>query len=280
VNGSWIDLAILAALGAVAEWTALRVLLHWRPAALIARNYRQVEVVSRGGATFAAPVAVGAVGAVLLGLDAEAVLAATLAAVLFGLLGWLDDARGATGVRGLKGHLMRLLRHREVTTGLVKALGGTGVGLWAGYMLGAEGWQVLPAGAVIALSANTLNALDARPGRATKLLLAASIAIIALTVRGPAPGAIGVLAVLLGAAAVFAPADLRERIMLGDTGANPLGAVLGISVVSLTSWPTWLAVAAGLLAFCMAADRWSLTAVMERTPGLGWLDRLGRRKLP
>jgi hypothetical protein len=46
---------------------------------------------------------------------------------------------------------------------------------------------------------------------------------------------------------------------------------LGITVVSLTGPTTWVVLAAVLLGFCLAADRWSLTA---------WLDRLSRRRAP
>ena len=279
MNIAWPELLILVGISAAAEGASLWALLHWRPRALVTRNYRQTEVVSRGGLTFAAPLVVAALAAGLLGAKGDAALVTVVATGLSGLLGWLDDAWGTPGVRGLKGHFARLIGHREVTTGLVKAVGGAGIGLWAAHMLGAEGWRLIPAGAVVALCANTVNALDARPGRALKLFLGAAVVILAFTGGQPMAGAVGILAALMGAAIVFAPADLRERAMLGDTGANPLGAALGISVVRLTRWPAWVVLAGVLLAFCLAADRWSLTAAMEHTPGLRWLDRLGRRDI-
>jgi hypothetical protein len=146
VNGSWTELLLLVAVGAAAEGAALMALLRRPPPQLIARNYRRAEVVSRGGVTFAAPLIIGALTAHLLGLQGEGLFAVTVAAGLFGLLGWLDDARGTTGVRGLKGHVSHLIRHREVTTGLAKAVGGTGVSLWAAYMLGSTAGGCCPRG--------------------------------------------------------------------------------------------------------------------------------------
>jgi UDP-GlcNAc:undecaprenyl-phosphate GlcNAc-1-phosphate transferase len=277
VNSPWAVLLILVGAGAVSEWVALTLLLRVRPPPLLSRNYRQAEVVNRGGATFAAPLAAGVALAMLLpGSDPPALGGAGVGALLFGVLGWLDDAYGTPGVRGLKGHLLRLIRRRQVTTGLIKAVGGAAVGLWAAHLLGAPGWAIVPAGAVIALSANTVNVLDVRPGRAVKLFAASAVIIMAFAWAPPVPAALAVLAVLLGAVLAFAPADLRERVMLGDTGANPLGAVLGMSVVAVAHWPTWLALVAALFAFCTAADRWSLTAALERTAILRWLDELGR----
>jgi UDP-GlcNAc:undecaprenyl-phosphate GlcNAc-1-phosphate transferase len=277
VNSPWALLLILVGAGAVSEWAALALLLRAPPPSLLSRNYRQAEVVNRGGVTLAAPLGVGAVLALLLAdADASPLCGVGVGVLLFGVLGWLDDAYGTPGVRGLEGHFLRLLRRGQVTTGLIKAVGGAAVGLWAAYLLGAAGWAIVPAGVLIALSANTVNILDVRPGRAVKLFAASAVIIMAFAWAPPVPAPLAVLVALLGAALAFAPADLRERVMLGDTGANPLGAVLGMSVVVVTHWPAWLALAAMLLAFCAAADRWSLTAALERTAILRWLDDLGR----
>jgi UDP-N-acetylmuramyl pentapeptide phosphotransferase/UDP-N-acetylglucosamine-1-phosphate transferase len=176
----------------------------------------------------------------------------------------------------MKGHLAALAKNRRVTTGLAKAVGGAAVGIWAAYVWGATGWAVLPAGALVAVSANTINVLDARPGRAVKGFVLASVIVLALSCRAPLPGAVGVLAALLGAAIVFAWADLGERVMLGDTGANPLGCVLGMGVLGLTSWPVWLALSVALALICVAADRWSLSRLIDAAPVLRWIDELGR----
>jgi UDP-GlcNAc:undecaprenyl-phosphate GlcNAc-1-phosphate transferase len=284
VSGSLVSLVVICGAAAVAEAAALRLLLLGRPTSWLTGNYRGATVVGRAGASFAAPLAVGAGVAVALELGRRFeplhLYAAVVATGVFGLLGWLDDARGASDVRGMKGHVAQLLKHRRATTGLVKAAAGLTVGVWAAYLLGAPGWTALPAGALIALAANSLNALDVRPGRAGKAFLVLAAIIFAVSSGGELGAPLVVLAALFGSVIVFLAADLSERAMLGDTGANPLGCALGLAVVALTSWPAWVALSMLLLVFCLAADRWSLTRVIESSPVLRWLDGLGRAHKP
>jgi len=82
---------------------------------------------------------------------------------------------------------------------------------------------------------------------------------------------------VVGAAAGLLPADLGERRMLGDTGANLLGAVLGLAVVLETSRPVRTGVLLALVLLNLASERVSFTKVIDATPGLRHLDRLGRR---
>ena len=84
---------------------------------------------------------------------------------------------------------------------------------------------------------------------------------------------------MIGAAAGLLPADLGERLMLGDTGANLLGAVLGLAVVLETSRPVRTGVLIALIVLNLASERVSFTKVIDATPGLRHLDRLGRRRL-
>ncbi len=113
---------------------------------------------------------------------------------------------------------------------------------------------------LVGLSANALNQLDTRPGRAMKAYLAAAALL----------GAPKRLAVLLLAY------DLREMAMLGDAGSNALGAMLGLkSVDRVTGRGRWIAIA-GLAALTALGERRSLGSLIERTPVLSHLDRLGR----
>src|SRR5262249_60030821 len=70
---------------------------------------------------------------------------------------------------------------------------------------------------------------------------------------------------------------IGEGAMLGDTGANALGAMLGVAAGAALSRPARVAVLAVVAGLTAASEKVSFTAVIERTPALRWLDMLGRR---
>ena len=84
------------------------------------------------------------------------------------------------------------------------------------------------------------------------------------------------LAPVAGATAALLPGDLRERFMLGDTGANALGAALGTAVVIAAGPGTRTVVAIVLLALNLASEAVSFSRVIESVGPLRAFDRLGR----
>ena len=176
------------------------------------------------------------------------------------LVGWVFGAREpvvtAIGLaddllagpeRGVRTHL-----RAGLTTGTLKAV--------AIPLYGLARTRSVSGALLVGLAANFLNQLDTRPGRALKAYLA-----VAPLVRAP-----------LVPAVLVAPYDLREMTMLGDAGANALGAVLGYgSVGKLTARGQFFAIAA-LAGLTAAGEARSLGSLIERTPVLSRLDRLGR----
>lgn len=196
-----------------------------------------------------------------------------LAALGFGLLGFVDDLLGVGESGGFKGHLAALARGR-LTSGGVKLVGGAALSLvvMAAIQPGSVG-RILADGALVALAANLANLFDRAPGRTTKVALLAFVGL--LLASGAAPELSGV-ALVVGAAAGLLWDDLRENLMLGDVGANVLGAVLGIGVV-LTVTPTARNVVLVLVAALnVLSEVVSFSRVIDRTPPLRALDRLGR----
>jgi UDP-GlcNAc:undecaprenyl-phosphate/decaprenyl-phosphate GlcNAc-1-phosphate transferase len=94
------------------------------------------------------------------------------------------------------------------------------------------------------------------------------------------PGALLTVAAPLGAAIALLPEDLGERAMLGDAGANAIGALLGVAAAASLSRPARLVLLAAITGLTVASEVVSFTAVIERTPALRWLDMLGRRPVP
>ncbi len=190
----------------------------------------------------------------------------------FALLGLIDDLLGGED-RGFRGHL-RALADGRLTTGAMKLFGGGVVAIVLTAAPGeVSGRRLLADAALVALAANLGNLLDRAPGRTIKvgLLVYVPLALAA----GTSPVGLAVASVV-GAAAGLLHADLRERLMLGDTGANLLGAVLGLAVVLETSRPVRTAVLMLLVLLNLASERVSFTKVIDATPGLRQADRWGR----
>jgi UDP-GlcNAc:undecaprenyl-phosphate/decaprenyl-phosphate GlcNAc-1-phosphate transferase len=235
-------------------------------------NHRGEPVTLLAGPAVAAGATLAAVAAP--GLPARARAAMVAAAIGAGGFGGYDDLAGSGSRRGFRGHLGALTQG-EVTTGAVK-LGGIGAtGLAASALLGGGPADLLLNAGLIAGSANLVNLFDLRPGRAIKVTAAASTLLAAAPGR-PAPA--GPLAAIpLGAALGLLGADLAERAMLGDAGANALGAVLGTAAAASLPRPARVALLAWIAGLTAASEAVSFTKVIERTPPLRWLDMLGRR---
>ena len=244
-------------------------------------NVREVQV-PVGAGVIVAFVAAGALAAAAVGgavldweIDASLWLVA-LAALAFGLLGLFDDLAGDAADRGFAGHL-RAAAGGRLTTGGLKLFGGgvVAVGLAAlAHDRADADLMVLVDGVLIALAANLGNLFDRAPGRVTKVALIAGLVLGAATLLDER--LLGT-AVVLGAAVGLLWPDLREQLMLGDAGANAIGAALGLGVVLTCSTPVRIVVLVVVLALNAASEKVSFSAVIGRTAGLRDLDQLGRR---
>lgn len=207
----------------------------------------------------------------------------------FGALGFgvLDDLKGSGKRRGLRGHL-GALSHGEVTTGAVKLAGLAVTGVSAAALDGGDPVDVAINSGLIAGGANLLNLFDLRPGRALKVAVLAAGLIAAGGAVTPSDdggnrGGQGRLAGLTaaaapaGAALALLPEDLGERAMLGDAGANALGALLGLAAARALPRRARAGALAVVVALTVASEKVSFTKVIAATPPLRWLDELGRR---
>src|SRR5262249_6984140 len=125
--------------------------------------------------------------------------------------------------------------------------------------------------------ANLGNLFDRAPGRAGKVGLLVFAVLAIGTVAAPELSGV---AVVVGAAAALLHDDIKERAMLGDTGANVLGGVLGLGVVLTCSQTTRLVTLAVVLALNVISERVSFSAVIDAVPPLRYADRAGREDNP
>jgi len=174
--------------------------------------------------------------------------------------------------RGWRGHGAAALRG-ELSTGVLKAGGSLGLALLTMSYLGLSNARWLLAAGVLVLATNVFNLLDLRPGRATKafVLLGVGLAIGSADLRP-----LWALGLFAAPALVAGLYDLRERAMLGDTGANLLGALAGLWLVLSLSGAGQLVALAVLVVITVYGELRSISALIERTPGLRQLDSLGR----
>ena len=181
--------------------------------------------------------------------------------------GVLDD-RQPSRRRGLVAHL-RALTRGEVTTGVVKlAAAVIAAAVWVSASH-ASFWRATLGVPVIAGSANLVNLLDVAPGRAVKGAVARAAALA--FVRADA-----LVLVTLGACLGVLVPDLRERAMLGDAGANVIGIMLGMALFDRVGTLGLAVALAVILALHALAETVSFSRIIDATPPLRWVDRLGR----
>jgi hypothetical protein len=269
--------AISAGAGVGAALAAMGPAIRLAPARLYRTNVTGRRVPAVLGAPLLAGTAAGYVALRVL----EAVLSesvtgdvATAVMIVAGLSavgGYADDLRGDESARGFGGHLRALLGG-HVTGGMIKVITVGAAGLVAGVLLGG-GWFVVECATLVTLTANLVNLADRAPGRAAKAGVMVAVPLVVVGAGSWVPAAAG----LLGALAAGLPADLRERAMLGDGGANPVGAILGLGLAVALPRPARLVAIAAAAALNLASERWSFSAAIDRTPVLKRLDALGRR---
>ena len=275
-------------------------------------NFHGATVSLRGGVAMAGASVASAAVASALSDQPRAALGGAVAALGGGVAGYIDDVDqgahdGGKVAKGLKGHL-GALAHGQVTTGVIKIAGIGASALAASALVGSKATSVSGKAADLALNtvliagtANLANLLDLRPGRALKatVLVATPLSYFSAAAKTPASGASAapsatlaapasasgasaqrLLASGLNAAAITALVeDLQETTMLGDTGANAAGALLGTSLAANDSWKLRLGTALGVVGLILASEKVSFSKVIAANPALNWLDQLWRRPL-
>jgi len=263
------------------------ILRHLQAEGFTRENYRGARLPFPGG------IAIVAAGVLAVGLWAALVPIAGLDPIDFAvytdlayplgvaLLGLIDDLLAGAS-RGWRGHGRSVLAG-EFSTGALKAVGSLALALYAlqatAYNEGV-GEYVL-AVALLVLTTNLFNLLDLRPGRSAKAFLLLGIVLSVVAWHGP-DGPFATYVPLWAVGPLAAPIlvvgfyDLRERTMLGDTGANVIGAVAGLWLTYAFDTTGQLIALAIVLGLTVLGEFRSLNTLIERTPLLRQIDSIGR----
>ncbi len=190
--------------------------------------------------------------------------------------GWVDDhleTNFSAYGKGFKGHL-GALKEGKFTSGVIKILV-IGGGSFTSSIIIAPQKKILPVfldTVIIAGSANLINLLDLRPGRALKVIVVAGSPHL---LRGGV--ASGVALSLVISALTALPDDLAGKTMLGDLGANALGGVLGVLQASIPGSRIRLITALGITGLTAVSEKVSFSQVIENNDFLRKIDQLGRK---
>lgn len=192
------------------------------------------------------------------------------------LLGLIDDALGrgtdSATPRGWRGHA-RALASGRFSTGAIKAIGALALAAYATSGLGHRDLAYVADLALLLLTTNMFNLLDLRPGRVEKVFV---VLLAALCIGAWTAVPLELLGIFIGPVLVVAAFTLRERGMLGDTGANLVGALAGVSLL-VTLGETGRYIALGVVvALNIYGEFRSISKTIEGVPLLRSLDLLGR----
>lgn len=183
------------------------------------------------------------------------------------LLGFLDDAFGDSGPKGLQGHFKYLWQHKKLTTGVIKASGTAIIAAWViiNYHKGFLDWLLL------ILNVNTINLLDLRPGRAVK----GTGLLLMLALIFPLQDYL-LISIASGLIIAYAGYDLHAQVMLGDTGSNTLGIISGLVLLDLPFYAKLVLVII-FAGFHLLTEKYSFSMIIERSSILRKIDRWGQR---
>jgi len=264
------------------------ILRHLQAEGFTRENYRRVALPFPGGIAIVAAgvLAIGACSAFVAIADVDLFGAAAPIDLLYplgvALLGLIDDVLAGAS-RGWRGH-GRAVLSGDFSTGALKAVGSLALALYVlqGTALGEGVGEYLLAVALLVLTTNLFNLLDLRPGRAAKafLLLGVLLSLVAWHGRFDFEEfvplwAVGPLAAPILVVGFF---DLKERTMLGDVGANVIGAVAGLWLLYAFDTTGQLIALAIVLAITVYGEFRSLNTLIERTPLLREIDSIGRNE--
>lgn len=202
--------------------------------------------------------------------------------IAIGFMGFFDDQLSVHEVKGFRGHFRVLFEQKKLTSGAFKALFGAIIALVFSFgtfefLKGNwPAWTFIVNFLLVALSANSINIFDLRPGRAGKVYLLAFVLILLFS--RDFESYISLFIPILAIMIYYLPFDLKGKVMLGDSGSNLLGASLGIMMAWMLNDIGKIVALVILIGIQLIAERYSFTKIINRVGILRFLDELGRRK--
>lgn len=187
------------------------------------------------------------------------------------LVGFFDDTLGDKDSQGFKGHIKELFK-ANITTGVIKLIGIPLIIACGLAVTSQENGIVhfLLDVVTVALFVNTFNLFDLSPGRTSKIALVVMLTIVMIGTF--ANGYYALFGMIL-ACCIF---DTKEKFMLGDTGSNVIGLIVGLGVVSISNLLSTVIICLGLFGLNILSEFVSFSKIINETMPLRVLDEIGQ----
>lgn len=239
---------------------------------MMMRNYTGKEVVSGAGLVFFIPCIVSIFPLwEVIGEENMVIYVALLLSMT--LVGYLDDSLGESTTKGFKGHLGGVMKG-YLSTGMIKLIFALIMGFMISMVYFAGIGNIIFNTILFCLCVNMINLLDLRPGRAIK-----GFALIILFISiSSGLQSIWMLFPILSSLTIYIRDELDENCMLGDTGSNLLGGIMGMYTLKVASSGVKYALFSVLLLLHIVSEFKSFSEIIESVPILKSMDSFGQLK--
>jgi len=238
----------------------------------ISKNYSGKAIINGGGLIFLYPCLFGILP---FWNDKSKIDLLIYISIIFSSLlsGFIDDFLGENQTKGFRGHINMLLSGR-LTTGVLKIFIGIAIGFIASVVHYSDIWDIGFHTILFALTMNIINLLDLRPGRAIKGFLITVTLIMIFTGLNE----LWLLLPVITAMIIYIPGEMKEKYMMGDTGSNLLGGILGLYVIRISQINVKLIVFFALVLLHVFGEFYSISKIIDAIPILRSIDDIGRIK--
>lgn len=236
------------------------------------RNYSGKEIINSGGLVLLIPCLMAVLPLWKI-VGERNIIIYTVLVFAMTLIGYLDDSLGDNRMKGLKGHLEGIMEG-YFSTGMLKLII-TGV---VGFIISGSYYHsfldIIFHAILFCLCVNFINLLDLRPGRAIKgFALLVLILFISSRFQN-----IWIILPLLSSLSLYIKEEMAEVYMLGDTGSNLMGGILGMYAIKIEWYGIKYIFFVALLFLHSLAEFKSFSKIIESNPILKQMDRFGQLK--
>lgn len=236
------------------------------------RNYSGKELINGMGIVFLIPCLVSVFPLWNL-VNREDMFAYIALLLSMTLAGYIDDSLGGSNAKGFKGHLRAVIKG-QLSTGMIKIMLSLIMGFFLSLVYFTEMKDIIFNTIFFCLCVNIINLLDLRPGRAIKGF---ALNILFVSMSSGLKDT-WMLLPILSSLAIYIKGELNENYMLGDTGSNLLGGIMGMYILKVASQGVKYILFSILLALNILSEFKSFSEIIESVPILKSLDSFGQLK--